>query len=208
MIPSASGSRATCTSSGEPLLTTRAADSCDAPIFRPITTSFLPFLAFRPFVPAPSTGTAFASDGEGLSEKSFFQNGCDFCFGALAALGGFAPFGAFSGLSRFLPSDRSRFQNGVLASLGVLGSSGGLGSLGVLVSLDGRSAFGFRSFRARFSLGGFFGRSDFALRESETSFFQNGTFSSASSSTSGSGSDLGSADAGARGASSPSVSQE
>ena len=96
----------------------------------------------------------------------------------------------------------------MLVSLGgcsTVGSTAGFASLRARFFFGGRSALGFRS---RFSLGGFFGRSAFGLRESDTSFFQNGTFSSDTGSGSGSGTESGSGSRARGGDSSPSVSQE
>src|SRR6266540_6659869 len=95
-MPGSSGCRATCSSSAEPLLATRAAASWDAPIFRPTSR----------FEPLPPPRGAFALRSFG-------------CFGSLV----FGVLSAFGVCSRFLPpKEISFFQNGTFS---VSAGSGG-----------------------------------------------------------------------------------
>ena len=110
ITPGLSGSRATWTSSADPLFETRAAASCDAPILRP-TSLFAPLL-FSPF----TLGAFF----------SRFSRGGFAGFGSFRALAGFGSFTRFclAGFS-FLPppSEISFFQNGTALAAGNGGSS-------------------------------------------------------------------------------------
>ena len=112
-IPGMSGSRATCSSSALPLFATRAAASCDAPIFRP-TRRFAPLLPF--------SALTFGALGS-FTRRCFgsFSGFSFFCFGCFGCFGGFGSF--------FLPPrEMSFFQNGTFSSaLGASASATGAG---------------------------------------------------------------------------------
>jgi len=178
---SASGTRATCRSWGDPLDVTRAAATCEAPIFKPTS----PFFAAAPFAAAPLPT---------LPDRTpfcFFSRGC-FC--------SFVSFGARSSFG--FESLSSRFQSGGFFSVGTTASvSVSVATVGSFDPRESDSSF-FQN-GAAFSFGSFvflaFGSLTFAgfgsfdPRENESSFFQNGARADdaaggGSSSGSGSGS--------------------